>query len=172
MSIIYDALKKTEKSINTHNTDPQVEAALKKKRIKNKIKTSFLYLLAIGVGLFAGNLFFVSLSKSKILTKAHPEPKSSVKKIAFVSHQPEALSVKPKEASLVENLPILSSPKKSSHQSFVLNGLFFSQNEGYALINNRVVKVGDSVGGAVVKKIELEEVELEQEGSKIKLSAQ
>ena len=40
----------------------------------------------------------------------------------------------------------------------VLNGIFFSQEEGYALVNNHIVKVGDKVGGALVKRIDVNEV--------------
>lgn len=53
----------------------------------------------------------------------------------------------------------------------MLNGVFFSENEGYALINNRIVKEGDALEGVTVKRIKLDEVELEAEdGSTIKLS--
>ena len=60
--------------------------------------------------------------------------------------------------------------KKELSASFVLNGVFFSGNEGYALINNRVVKKGDVIDGATVVGIALDEVDLEAEGSVIKLS--
>lgn len=54
--------------------------------------------------------------------------------------------------------------------TFVLNGVFFSDEEGYALINNKVVKEGDELDGRLVKKITMDEVELlEVSGSIIKL---
>jgi len=55
----------------------------------------------------------------------------------------------------------------------VLNGVFFSKNEGYALINNKVVKQGDSVEGIKVRKVNLDDVELETStGVKFKLTTQ
>ncbi|MDD5432878.1 MAG: hypothetical protein PHO70_07865 [Candidatus Omnitrophica bacterium] len=60
---------------------------------------------------------------------------------------------------------------QASQEPFILNGIFFSEDKGgYALVNNQIVKVGDTINGAVVKKITDELVELETEGSIIKLS--
>nr|MBC8436521.1 hypothetical protein [Candidatus Omnitrophota bacterium] len=56
--------------------------------------------------------------------------------------------------------------------SLVLNGIFFSQDEGYyALVNNKIVKVGDDIDGAKVRHIDFDNVELESEaGLLVKLS--
>jgi len=51
-----------------------------------------------------------------------------------------------------------------------LNGVFYSGNEAYALMNNQIIKVGDIIEGAVVKRISLEGVELEKEGQFVQIS--
>jgi predicted transcriptional regulator len=55
----------------------------------------------------------------------------------------------------------------------MLNGVFFSKDQGYALINNKVVKQGDSVEGVKIKKVNLDDVELESStGVKFNLTTQ
>jgi len=61
--------------------------------------------------------------------------------------------------------------QKETPPVFTLNGVFFSGNEGYALINNRIVKQGDKIDGATVVQIFLDEVDLDFGGSIIKLSS-
>ncbi len=47
----------------------------------------------------------------------------------------------------------------------LLNGIFYSGNETYALINNKIVKTGDDVEGALVRDIQADSVELELGGT-------
>jgi type II secretory pathway component PulC len=166
MSIINDALKKTEQSINTDNVDPEVEAILRKKRIKNKIKVILLYLLAIGVGIYIGNFFFGFLGKSKSLSRIATKPLPTAQR-QFKAAGGEQTTVAKVKETLLDNVPLL---RKESKQPLVLNGVFFSQDEACALINNRVVKVGDEIEGATVRNIDADKVELEIRGSKITLS--
>jgi hypothetical protein len=49
----------------------------------------------------------------------------------------------------------------------VLNGVFFSGPDAYGLINNQIVKVGDQIAGATVKKITVTDVELETADAKV-----
>lgn len=172
MSIIYDALKKTEETVHPHNPpDPEVEAALKKKRAKKKVRSTFLYIFVICVGLYAGNIFFDLLGKTKGLLKpgAQKPPAAETPRVAVTQKLPS--SPKPKETSILQNIPLLSSElKKDQKQTLDLNGVFFSQEGGYALINNRMVQVGDTVNGAVVRRIDLDEVDLERNGAIITLS--
>ncbi len=59
---------------------------------------------------------------------------------------------------------------KLAKGKFNLNGIFFSGDASYALINNQIVKEGDVVLGAKVSNILMEEVVLEKEGAKLRLS--
>jgi type II secretory pathway component PulC len=166
MSIINDALKKTKQSINTDNVDPEVEAILRKKRIKNKIKVILLYLLAIGVGIYIGNFFFGFLGKSKSLSRLANKPLPTAQR-QFGAEVGKQTTVAKVKETLLGNVPLL---RKEPKQPLILNGVFFSQDEACALINNRVVKVGDEIEGATVRKIDADKVELEIRGSKITLS--
>ncbi len=154
MSIIYDALKKIEKSnILRGGVDK------KGKESKTRLKVYLLYFLVACSGLFIGNIFFNFLSAPKdILTRlARPSVK-------------EALP-QPRDEIPLETAPTASvGPAKKLRELLVLNGIFSSQDEGYALINNQIVKEGDLIEGATVKRIGLNEVELEFQGSTIKLS--
>ncbi len=154
MSIIYDALKKIEKS-------NILRASVDKKgtESKNRLKIYLIYFLVACSGIFIGNIFFNFLSAPKgIVTQPAG---SSVK---------EALPQPPEELPL-EIAPTVSvDPARKLRELLVLNGIFSSQDEGYALINNQIVKEGDLIEGAKVLRIGLNEVELEFQGSPIKLS--
>lgn len=64
---------------------------------------------------------------------------------------------------------VVSGSRKESKEPLILNGIFFSQEEPYALINNQIVKETETIGGATVKRIKVDEVELERQGSIITL---
>ena len=77
-----------------------------------------------------------------------------------------ALPVPPQNKTAVDN-----TPEVSPVDSLVLNGVFFSKDTGYALLNNHVVKEGDFIEGAKVKRITLDGVVLEYSGREVKLYA-
>jgi len=162
MSIIYDALKKVEA---TAANDPKTEI---KKSTKPKTNIYLLYALMICLVLFIANIFYGLISKKTplkitgIATKTQP----NVDRKELIS-QPSGKTPVPEINASMGNGT--ETPKETS-PSFVLNGVFFSGAEGYALINNRIVKKGDKVDGATVTQIFLDEVELDFDGSAIKLS--
>lgn len=153
MSIIYDALKKVERSYDA-------KAGAKKEEKHPKFvfkKIYFLYLLLIGISVVAGRFFFIKAPPQ------HVEP-------AQVQAPPQVQAPAPVPAPQEAQAPAPPiDAKKKLQESLVLNGIFFSGDEGYALINNQIVKQGDLIEGATVKQISLNEVELEFEGSTIKL---
>lgn len=51
-----------------------------------------------------------------------------------------------------------------------LNGIFFSGDANYALINNQIVREGDTLMGATIKRITSEVVELDKDGVVVRLS--
>jgi len=172
MSIIYDALKKVEQS-NSEATGSQ--ASLNKPH-KHSLKTYLLYILAVCAGLFAVNIFFSFLTHPKNISKANVNPAAAV---PLTKAQPKQEA--PKQAILPQqaqvNAPATQNPaltgspvKMVSTGLLILNGIFFSENEGYALVNNHIVKEGDVVGGATVKRISADEVELEADGSSVILT--
>lgn len=172
MSIIYDALKKVE-SLN--KKDLKYEASREDKHSKPKIKTYLIYVLVVCVGLFIGNLSFALLayySKRRATSQTKERPKPLVKEQAK-QESPKELLVPAKSEQVLANESKSTLPVEVKNEplpSLILNGIFFSEDEGYALINNEIVKVGDVVDGATVKRISVDEVELEFSGSQIKLS--
>jgi hypothetical protein len=180
MSIIYDALKKVENA-NAENTKAETEK--QDPAFKPKRKNYLVYLLVACLGLFIGNLFFGFLTPSKKSLQEQITPfmslfsKDKSAKDAKKKTGP-ALIVAPasrpqpqKKAESPEGISALfSNIRKEAEPSLVLNGIFFSDDEGYALINNQIVGVGDEVSGATVKSITVDEVELDKAGSIVKLS--
>lgn len=147
MSIIYDALKKVEISKRRDELGPESD-----KRPKRKTKSYLLFILAVCVGLFAASILYEWLTPKISLKSA--ENKQVMPVVDTGAPAPvETKAITPEAA-----LPALA-----------LNGVFFSEDEGYALINNRIVKKGDRIEGATVMKISMEEVDLDFGGSVIKL---
>lgn len=165
MSIIYDALKKVEAS-GANDSKTKID-----KGFKPKSKIYFLYALVICFGFFIANIFYewllpkYSLNTANIVTKGQP----LIDKKQTVSAYDQSSS---KTATLQTNTSVENriETQKENPPSFTLNGVFFSEDEGYALINNRIVKKGDKIEGATIVQISLGEVDLEFGGSIIKLS--
>lgn len=157
MSIIYDALKKVEES-SAKKLGDKID---KSPKSKPKIPKILIYVLVVCLGLFVANIFWGGFPKplsnnTSVETKNQPQI-------------PELPKETPPEANLSLPVETKVETKKELPPSFVLNGVFFSGNEGYALINNRIVKKGDIIDGATVVGIALDEVNLESEGSITKL---
>jgi type II secretory pathway component PulC len=160
MSIIYDALKKVEK-----NTNRDIIAKVNKERSGKKIMTYLLYVLFACAGLFIANTIFGVLSPKV-------KPQAAPRVTAPVALKPaKETTVKAKETAPAA--AIIEVKKAPEIPPLILNGVFFSKDKGYALINNRVVKQGDFVEGIKVKKVNLDNVELETSGGlNFKLSTQ
>jgi len=158
MSIIYEALKKTEKIIHT---DLKFPLDSKPQKSKPKVKIIALYVLMIFLGLVVGNLVIGLLN--------HPAQTKVVKNppVPSVPLLKEKAQIDKKVETVSETPPVV---KDEPGKPFVLNGIFFSGDEGYALINNQIVKMGDTVDGARVSRITADEVELKSSGNTIKLN--
>ncbi len=156
MSIINEALKKTEQSIHKD---------LAKETPKVTAKPYIIYALILILGLFLSNFIFALISrkiKATVTVKKNPDSANqSVKKIeAFIP----PVSIVTPEPAFKEN--------KTSQANFVLNGIFFSENDSYALVNNKIVRENDTVNGAEVKTITVNTVKLDSNGKNITLATQ
>lgn len=174
MSIIYDALKKVEGS---QSGDSRLE---ENRAVKQKFyqRARFVYLSAglaavMLVGLGISLSFYVRQAKGRAeeqlppaLAKAQEAGAPSQK--APASAQNTGLSSRPVAAAPV---PPVAPKALVEAPNFVLNGIFFSDEQGYALVNNQIVMEHDTVEGAVVKRISMNEVELDFQGTPIKLSS-
>lgn len=168
MSIIYEALKKIQ--IN-FPAEPQ---ALEEKPY-SRLKVYFSHIIITLAGFLATALvysYFVSRPRL-----SHPAETSSAKetagKIMLTQSSPaqaspvlpESLNQKP-----VPEKEIPAPEQKTPLPTLILNGIFFSEQGSYALINNRIVREGDTLEGLSVKKIEPKEVVLADKDSTLKLS--
>lgn len=163
MSIIYEALKKAEKAINFN---ANLSSVNKDKDPKSQLKLRILYTLVAAVALVMAHLGFGLISKPKNPAKKHPD---SVSVAQNPIEQPKPVVIP------AQNTPAAGAPtekiQKKLRVSLILNGIFFSEDQGYALINNRIVKEGDVIEGVTVERITLDEVELDAgDGHTIKLS--
>ncbi|MEI6831530.1 MAG: hypothetical protein WCK61_02365 [Candidatus Omnitrophota bacterium] len=155
MSIINEALKKTEQSIHKNSILETPKPATKPYAI---------YILILIAGLFLSNFVFVLLrhkAETAVTVKKNPDlTGQSAKEIKTI---PPILVVTP-GPTLEEN--------KTPQVNFVLSGIFFSNNDSYALVNNKIVRENDSVDGATVKTITANTVELDSEGMLTTLATQ
>jgi len=156
MSIINEALKKTEEYIHTKAADK-----IQPQKTKLSAKLFLIYALILLSGLFLSHVIFKLLGHKVV--KTQPE-----KEITAV--------VQTQQATLPAPLPVKPAPlievQKKPEVSFILNGIFFSDNDGYALVNNQIIREDDSVDGAKVIKITPNSVELDNQGTIITLSTQ
>ena len=156
MSIIYDALKKVDQS----NINPDAQPPQQNKNKKSSFKVYLLYILILAIGVFAANIFF-----KFFLGPSHgPSLKT-----------PAALALPPvinaTEQLKSENQAANTTVKEETPApSLALSGTFFSADKGYALINNKILAEGDSIEGATVVRIGMDEVELKFKDSTIKIS--
>lgn len=141
MSIIYEALKKVE---------PQLENKRRPKpatRRKNHIIAAFI-VIVLGAALSFTILFTAPTAatpQKPVLRPPTPKPQAK-------TPQPRQTFPPP------------------SPREFALTGIFFSEGQGSALINNSIVSESDTIEGAKVVKITLNEVELEIAGQVTKLT--
>lgn len=159
MSIIYDALKKVERSQEDINSSVTINRSG-----KPKTKIYLVYIFTLCLGFFIASMLFNSFTKSFRINSVKKIPDTTKDNISTLTLETNIPSAETKVSLPTE------SKEETLHQ-FILNGIFFSQDQGYALINNQIVKEGDLIDGALVLRVSLEEVVLESKGSTIKLYA-
>ena len=154
MSIIYDALKKVENSGGLANVSDD------RKSVKIVKINYVFYILVLLSSIVVANIIFGLISKpSPKVRLAQSEEKPLTSLPAARNDMPIAETYVP---------PITESPQK---QKLVLSGVFFSQTDAYAIINDQVIKEGDTINGVAVKRIRQEGVELESAGVTFNLSS-
>jgi len=158
MSIINEALKKTEQYIQKNAVKENAAVAT-----KQAPRPILLYILILLVGLVLGNIIFNLLRHKAI-------PADTLKKTVTSQEQLNHPALPTAPVLPIEEKKIPQTIPSQDKQAFVLNGIFFSDNDGYALINNQIVRENDSVDGATVQKITANSVEINQEGKVTTLS--
>jgi hypothetical protein len=164
MSIIYESLKKIEKEgIPTYHPIPKKPQAKKPKVIifaysKLIALYGIMSLIAAAAGIFAFRFFFLK-KRAATRTFVYQKPRPQ---------DPKAIALQKRPLPQKDTRPVQPSLKITA--PLVLNGIFFSGNSGYALINNQIVKEGDVVEGSYVQKISEEEVFLKNSAGVTRLS--
>lgn len=167
MSIIYDALKKAEK---TRQPDPK---NIPKETRQPKITSMLVYALVATLGVVIAHFTFVIISKN-----SSPSKQETVKPAVLEKEpvKPSKTALPPKNEQILRQPPAKAAQEQKTPEQpkpgtpeFVLNGLFFSDNESYALINNEIIKEGQTINKAVLKRITLQGAELELDGKTIRL---
>jgi hypothetical protein len=156
MSVIYDALNKLDKS-----KSPDVKPDPKKGDGPGW-KIYLLCGVVVFFGYFAARALFGHISKDKYesFTEARETKVARINAAkaarlsAMKSSIPKALAAFSKEIAKPKHLPL------------VLDGIVYAADDSYALINNKILKVGDKIEGAKVLRIEQDYVELKTADSK------
>ena len=173
MSIIYEALKKTQ---NSSKSMPAgiIPNSSHKQGLKKTSKNSYMPALGIIIGL--GLVFFISVSprlgKSQKISVSpivrQPESKEPISLALSFTDKPEnnlsqsGLSPLQSEKDQITSPPSFSSQdvpgeeKKPQRRQpdFVVNGIVISAEGNIALINDQIIKAGDTIEGAKVERIE------------------
>lgn len=171
MSIIYDALKKVGEADKLTAPLAQVKPPFVS---LHKPKVYLLYILAVAAVVILAALLFNPFRKPNPQIAPETLPMATTQEIppvdiasagALAIEQPSGLNPSASAADLSTE-PQSQEPPPAP---LVLNGVFISDSETYALVNNQIVKKGDVVDGAIVRKIAMDEVELELAGKTIQL---
>ncbi|MCM8790010.1 MAG: hypothetical protein NC916_03225 [Candidatus Omnitrophica bacterium] len=145
--------------------------AIKTTRPLFNIKNILLYILVGALGFLIGKVFFdyiLPKSKKNLLSRAHPTaPLVQETQNLMPAQAPIQQSAEPvqKTTPAQKSQPV----EKQSGNYPELNGIFFSKDEGFCLINNRIAKEGDTVEGITIKQINPDSIEAEIGGRTVKL---
>ncbi len=180
MSIIHDALKKVQKSMEQNNTpiNPfklqedivEVLPSLNPKKKKNNSTLLWISIITSVLILFGFVLFIFSEIKSKnpkflfslnlnsiMRTQTH----SSKTKI---TPTPTSSPVKEAAQTPTANTPIANAPPLSPSPTLDLQGIMASSGQNIALINNSVYEEGAVIDGKKIIKINLNTITIEYNG--------
>lgn len=162
MSIIYEALKK----VGGLSAEGPLKKTDKPSRPKPRPFIILAFIAALAV--LAVNLFLRAMPRHSL-----PKPAPDSQHLPQTTPQPPAQPQAAETPAVVPPAEPVPAPEpevqKPQPPDLVLNGVFVSEQESYALINNRIVRKGEQIEGATVVRIGMDEVELDFEGSPIKL---
>lgn len=163
MSIIHDALKKTQENLtgtSAANTPASVGAPLpepvvvnspKLKRTTDKAEKHYFRTVTLCICAFACGVIIYSLfHQLKFYLEPPPAP------------VPQRSTAKPQEPLAILQLPLKKTP---AAKTIKLNGIITMGSKPAALINDNVYEEGGEVEGKKIQKILADRVELFDEGT-------
>lgn len=167
MSIIYDALKKVEKKYSDEKK-PDTLNDLNKKKLPG-IVVYLIYILVVIAGILSAKLILSLVAKVAISSSKVADRKTIIQNKDLTIPKPastvQAVVTNKIPASLLKK----DVPEEAPAPRFVLTGIFFTNQEGFVLINNKILKEGDMIDGAIISRITSEDVELKLQNELIKL---
>lgn len=162
MSIIYEALKKLGRHPSVQSQSGETGQPGLPRKIK--IIPVAAYIVLVILGMLVAKKGFDYLFPKPVSTLPIRQTHPTVPAPAL---PPDPVVVPPPPAAEVKAEAV---PEPAPEEKYVLNGVFSSGNENYALINNQIVKQGDQLEEAIVEKITLDAVELKTLEGPIKLT--
>ena len=175
MSIIYEALKKTQNSSKNITADITSNAGQEQNPRKAGKIPYLMPALVIVSGL--GFIFFIILGKyqeiDKVSVVRKPEIKESVSRALSFDKYKNSPSI---PSSSFSSLPFQGVPWEEKNPQrlqpdFVVNGIVISPDGNIALINDQIIRAGDNIEDAKVERIEDSRVVLSYHGREIVLKA-
>ncbi len=156
MSIIYEALQKTQVEDETQNTLSSQYEMTRDDWIDVGISLVIAFLLAIII--VAHYPQFNNKSRSIAITKKNSAA-------APMLETPDE-TIKPATPLKMTTVPFDEAAYKLNH---TLNGVFVSEEEKIAMVNNRFFNIGDSIDGMKVVSIEADKIKLQNMHGMIEL---
>ena len=174
MSTIAEALKKVEKKREPltapYSSPSQPGAAQPQINITHvtQNKVSYFFVGALILVVFVAGIIFTRVTSSK----AHNQTADDVLldkpvQVAKVTATPVVNNTPAPNVFSQSPLPIIRSLVNESN--FRLSGIIFSEDDASAIINNEIVKEGDTIGGATVEFIDRGSVTLSYQGKDLTL---
>lgn len=143
LSIIYDALQKTQKKRLNQDAAPQPNPNLNPNPIKNRPMSYATYIILINTLLIICLLAFSRIYNSFYIPQVSPPPPPPAIQHRVI--QPEK-------------------PKLPAKDKYVLSGMFISKDEKLVVINNKTLHEGDKIDDAKIIRIQPNKVILTQNG--------
>ena len=167
MSIIHEALKKAGEPMMTETpqTTPESKPGFRPELLKKKSRGNWGPFITTLVLVLVGTPIFVPM------INRHGKPNDE---ISVGSPLPTSSSNVKRQFAIEEAaLPMMPNVSKfgAPMPRFSLSGLVYSPEDSYALINGKVVRIGERVGNATLAQVTPNEAVLDLRGEKIVLRA-
>jgi hypothetical protein len=141
---------------------------------KFDFKIVFLYIILISLGIILAKYAFDFFAPKQPQTGSQNAANKPVHQpfIKFVPSNQKLTGGGSQTEAKKETQPLISLKKKINQavNPYSLSGIFYSGNQSYCIINDKVLGVGDTVESAKVVRIDTGEVELQLNDKSIKLN--
>lgn len=176
MSIINDALKKAVTGKQRPVFSDKISVALETERKKNGVNWGPIFVILVIILITAPIIaplfstpFRRSSSQATAISNRQPAPLPMTPQMSLLASASD-LSGSRKGQFLVEEFPLKSmAPLSMAAPNWLLTGIVFAPDGSYAIINDKVARIGDDVQGAKLEKINSNDVVLDYKGQKIEL---